>query len=156
MMIFRRMKRICWLGLAWLFFAIGFAGMFLPLLPTTVFMLLALACASRGSPRFARYIREHPQIGPPLISWERERAIPLRARILAVGMLVVSMLIILFTVSVMAVKVSLLIFLSLLAIWLGTRPEPRGGYEELAPAPSPAEPFDEPSRPVSGERLQND
>jgi hypothetical protein len=56
----------------------------------------------------------------------------------------------------MAVKVSLLVFLSLLAIWLGTRPEPRGGYEELAPAPSPAEPYDEPSRPVSGERLQND
>ena len=89
MMIFRRMKRICWLGLAWLFFGIGFAGMFLPLLPTTVFMLLALACASRGSPRFARYIREHPQIGPTLVAWERERAIPLRARIMAVSMLAV-------------------------------------------------------------------
>lgn len=126
MTIFRRMKRICWLGLAWLFFAIGFAGMFLPLLPTTVFMLLALACASRGSPRFARYIREHPQIGPTLVAWERERAIPLRARIMAVSMLAVSMLIILFTVSVLVVKVSLLVFLTLLAIWLATRPEPKG------------------------------
>ena len=132
MMIFRRMKRICWLGLAWLFFGIGFAGMFLPLLPTTVFMLLALACASRGSPRFARYIREHPQIGPTLVAWERERAIPLRARVMAVSMLAVSMLIILFTVSVLAVKVSLLVFLSLLALWLATRPEPKGEGANLA------------------------
>lgn len=132
MMFFRRMKRICWVGLAWLFFAIGFAGMFLPLLPTTVFMLLALGCASRGSPRFARYIREHPQIGPTLVAWERERAIPLRARIMAVSMLAISMLIILFTLPVLAVKIPLLIFLSLLALWLATRPEPKGDGAALA------------------------
>ncbi|WP_228716846.1 YbaN family protein [Billgrantia pellis] len=83
-----RMARSCWAAFAALSFAVGFWGLFLPLLPTTEFMLAAVYCASRGSPRFEAWIRSRRYVGPLLESWEAERAIPRRAKFVAVGMIV--------------------------------------------------------------------
>jgi uncharacterized membrane protein YbaN (DUF454 family) len=66
------------------------AGVFLPLLPTTVFLLVALWAFARGSPEWADRIRANRRFGPYIRAWEEKRAIPLRAKALALGMMGVS------------------------------------------------------------------
>jgi uncharacterized membrane protein YbaN (DUF454 family) len=70
--------------LGWLFFALGFIGAFLPVLPTTPFMLLALWAFARGSERFHAWLYNHRIFGPPLQKWDRHRVIPLHAKVLSV------------------------------------------------------------------------
>ncbi len=63
--------------------AMGFIGIFVPLLPTTPFVLLAAACYSRGSERFHTWLHEHPRFGPIISSWHEHGAIGLRSKIVA-------------------------------------------------------------------------
>ena len=70
--------------------AVGFVGIFVPLLPTTPFVLLAAVCYSRGSERFHTWLHEHPRFGPMIHSWREHRAIGLRAKVVATIMVVLS------------------------------------------------------------------
>lgn len=74
--------------------ALGVAGMFLPVMPTTVFLLMALWAFSKSSHRFHCWLYDHPRLGRPLRDWHAHRVIPRRAKILAVGMMSVSWLIV--------------------------------------------------------------
>lgn len=122
-------RRLFFLVIAWLSFGLGVVGVFVPLMPTTCFMLLAVWAASRGSPRFALWIREHPRFGPTVVAWEGERAIPRHAKWLAAGMLAFSMLVLALTVGAMWLKLALIGGLSALGLWIITRPEPALGRE---------------------------
>lgn len=73
------LARALWVALAALSFGIGVVGIFVPLLPTTEFMLGAIYCASKGSPRFEAWIRSRRYVGPLIKNWECERAISRRA-----------------------------------------------------------------------------
>lgn len=70
--------------------ALGIVGVFLPLLPTTPFLLIAVWCFSRSSPRLEQWLVNHPTLGPPLTNWRREGAISARAKTIAVSLIVVS------------------------------------------------------------------
>ncbi len=63
--------------------AIGFVGIFVPLLPTTPFVLLAAACYSRGSQQFHTWLHEHPRFGPMIRAWREHGAIGTRAKFVA-------------------------------------------------------------------------
>jgi uncharacterized membrane protein YbaN (DUF454 family) len=76
-------RRIGWLVLGLVLVGIGIIGVFVPLLPTTDFMLLALPCFARSSPRLERWLVEHPVFGPPIRAWRKHRAIPRHAKIAA-------------------------------------------------------------------------
>ncbi|MFD1745693.1 YbaN family protein [Rhizobium helianthi] len=82
--------RWLFLILGWLFVGLGVLGAFLPILPTTPFLLLAVACFTRSSPRLEAWLINHPRFGPPLQDWRAHGAIPRRAKVLAVSMIAVS------------------------------------------------------------------
>lgn len=67
--------------------ALGVVGIFLPLLPTTPFLLLAAACFARSSPRFYRWLTSHPRLGPWIRDYLDGRGIPLKAKCWAIGLL---------------------------------------------------------------------
>jgi len=66
---------------------LGILGIFLPLLPTTPFLLLASWCFARGSDRLHRWLLSHRVFGEYLRNFEAGRGIPLKAKILATVML---------------------------------------------------------------------
>lgn len=81
--------RALWLAAGLAALALGVVGVFLPLLPTTPFVLLAAACFSRGSTRCERWLLGHRVFGPMVRDWRRHRAIPRRARQLAFVMMAI-------------------------------------------------------------------
>ena len=85
-----RWLRLLWLSAGALALALGVLGIFLPLLPTTPFVLLAAFCFSRGSERWEAWLLGHPRLGPLVQDWRRYRAMPLRAKQLATLMMTLS------------------------------------------------------------------
>lgn len=80
-----RAVRVGYLLLGMVMVALGIIGALLPLMPTTIFMILAAACFGRSSPRFERWLLQHPQFGPPLRLWREQGAMSARAKAFACG-----------------------------------------------------------------------
>ena len=83
--------RFVWQGVGWSSLALGALGVFLPLLPTTPFLLLSAWCFARSSQRFHDWLVHHPRLGPPIEAWQREGAISRRAKGLALVSILASL-----------------------------------------------------------------
>lgn len=66
--------------------ALGVAGIFLPLLPTTPFLLLAAWAFVRSSPRLYSWLMNHPHLGEYIRNFRENRAIPLRVKVVSVSL----------------------------------------------------------------------
>ncbi|WP_372964439.1 YbaN family protein [Marinobacter sp.] len=108
--------------LAYISAGLAVVGVVLPLLPTTPFVLLAAYFASKGSPAFAQWLERHPRFGPAIEQWRHHRAIPARAKILACSMMAVSWSVLLLLGSPLLVLVISGLFLSVVAVYMVTRP----------------------------------
>lgn len=76
-------QRVLWGVMGAISLVAGIVGIFLPLLPTTPFVLLAAFCFSRSSQRCEQWLLSHRFFGPMVSDWRRNHAIPLRAKQLA-------------------------------------------------------------------------
>lgn len=82
--------RILCLCLGWLMVAIAILGVFLPLLPTTPFLLLAAGLFARSSPRFEHWLVNHPLFGESLRRWREKGAISVRSKVTSMALIAAS------------------------------------------------------------------
>lgn len=78
------------IAVGWFSVVAGVLGLFLPLIPTVPFLLLAVACFARSSRKFHDWLVEHNHLGPLLKDYLHGHGIPRRAKFLAIGMVWVS------------------------------------------------------------------
>lgn len=107
----------------WICVALGLLGAFLPLLPTTPFLLLASACFMRGSPRLNHWLLNHPQFGPILNNWHHHRAVSKHVKRRANIMIVASFAFSIYLVPLLWHKVMLVTMLVVLLVWFNRLPE---------------------------------
>lgn len=98
--------RAVFIGLGFGFLALGLIGVFLPVLPTTPFVLLAAGCFARGSRRFYRRLLNNAYFGSYIRAWYLDRVIPLRAKMAATLCLAITIPVsIIFFIPVVIAKV---------------------------------------------------
>ena len=68
--------------------ALGVIGLFLPVMPTTVFLLGAAACYARASASFYNRLLNNRVFGPVIADWRHHRAMSVRAKTLAIGFVI--------------------------------------------------------------------
>ncbi len=78
--------KIVYLVLGMVSLILGIIGIFLPLLPTTPFLLLAAWLFSKSSDRFHHWLMTHPRLGPPILDWQKDGVIRLPTKLLVTFM----------------------------------------------------------------------
>ena len=76
-----------YIALGTLSLALGILGIFLPLLPTTPFLLLTAALYFKSSPRLYNWLLNHKHLGPYIRNFRENKAIPLRAKIISISLM---------------------------------------------------------------------
>ncbi len=87
----RHGARAMFLALGIVFFLLGVAGAFLPLLPTTPFMLLAAACFARSSERFYHWLLANRVFGATVREWQEHRSVRRRTKWIAIVTMAVTL-----------------------------------------------------------------
>lgn len=111
--------------LGWVLLVAGIAGLVLPLVPGTVFLIGAAACFAKSSPRFESWLLNHPRLGPAILEWRRNGTIPVRAKIIAVSAMALSFVLVLHSPAPPVAHWLTGLCLAAAAIYVLTRPSTR-------------------------------
>ncbi len=129
--------RFLLLASGWVSLTLGIIGIFLPLLPTTPFVLLSAYCFSKSSARLHSWLINQPRLGPMIQNWEQQGSISHSAKVtstvLMIGMFGVSFLLI--NLSLM-LKGLLTCIATGVLFFIWTRPAPLRHFNELGDGPT--------------------
>ncbi|MFK7964703.1 MAG: YbaN family protein [Burkholderiaceae bacterium] len=114
-----------WRALGLLSVAIGIINAFIPLLPTTVFLIVGVWAFGKGAPEWRDRLLRHPRYGAPLRQWQDGGRISHRSKKVAILSMAASVALTALLLGLTIVSVSVGFGLALMAIWLWRRPEPR-------------------------------
>jgi len=136
-----RLVRSILISVGWVGVLLGMIGIIVPVMPSTVFFLIALWAFSNGSERFHHWLYNHRHFGPPLRAWQEHRAIPVKAKIFAVLGMMVSFVITLVVTSEGSLvppiyaAVTIVVGLYILSRPSGAKPTGRDVWTEGVPVP---------------------
>jgi uncharacterized membrane protein YbaN (DUF454 family) len=116
--------RILWFALAVTSLALGATGVFLPVLPTTPFLLLAGYAAARSSTRLHGWLLAHRVFGPPIRDWQSHRAVSRRAKVVASITMAASAVLLFAVGPSLWLAAGITALMASVAGWLWLRPEP--------------------------------
>lgn len=94
------MQRYLYLGMGWVCVALGFIGVWVPLLPTTIFLIIACWAFTKSSPELRQWLLDHPRFGASLANWYDYGVISVRAKASAVALMAASFAIIWFSADI--------------------------------------------------------
>ncbi|MCD7973347.1 MAG: YbaN family protein [Candidatus Azobacteroides sp.] len=105
---FFSIKRYLIAGAGTLSLVLGIIGIFLPLLPTTPFLLLTAYCYLKSSPRLYHWLINQPRLGAYILNYQKYKVIPVKAKISAISLLWTSILFcIIFVVDMLWLRILL-------------------------------------------------
>lgn len=108
-----RLLKAILIGAGTFFLGLGIVGIFLPLLPTTPFLLLAAACYARSSKKFYNWLINHKWFGSYIKNYREGKGIPMKVKISAIFLLWVTILFsVFFVVSILWVRIVLIVIAS--------------------------------------------
>jgi uncharacterized membrane protein YbaN (DUF454 family) len=99
-------------GFGTFFLIIGIIGIFIPILPTTPFLLLAVACYSKGSKKFYNWLINNKWFGEYIQNYRERRGIPLSVKIISIIVLWIT---IIFSISIIVSYLLIEIILIIIA-----------------------------------------
>lgn len=105
--------------------SVGLVNAFVPILPTTIFLIIGVWAFGKGAPHWRERLLQHRRFGKPLRDWEDGGRVSRRGKVLAVVGISASWMISAYFVGLGWIIASLGVVLASLAIWLATRPLPR-------------------------------
>ncbi len=109
-------------GVGMVFLVIGAIGLVMPMMPGTVFLILAAWCFTRSSPRFEQWLLTNRFLGPSVVKWRESGAIPPFAKAFALASFVGSLTLSWLLGAPDFVLVGLAILFAGLALFIATRP----------------------------------
>jgi MYXO-CTERM domain-containing protein len=123
MRVLAKPARLLMLLLALVSLGLAVLGLFLPILPTVPFVVLAAWAAARSSPRLERALMQHPRFGPALRDWRLSGVVRRPAKVAASIAMSVSAVMILLLVPNHWAQAAALGAMALVLAWLWRRPE---------------------------------
>lgn len=97
--MFDRLSRTTYLALGFLCVVLGVIGAFVPVMPSTIFFILAVGAFGKSDPVLEAKLLNHPRLGPTLRDWKESKSIRLRTKWIAT-----SMIIPVFALSILAIE----------------------------------------------------
>lgn len=122
-MLSRLAALIFWRLLASCCVVLGIAGAFLPVLPTTPFLLVAAWAGSKGWPQLEVWLINHPRWGLSIRRWRDNRAVPRSAKWAASVTMLFSISVLAISSLPLALKLGVPVLMLCVAVWLWRRPE---------------------------------
>ena len=114
----KALNRYLLISLGWLCVILGAIGAFLPILPTTPFLILALACFSKSSPRFHKMLLNNKWFGPILQEWEKNKTVSRHIKLRAMALVIISFSISILILSGRSGLQLMLVAIGFSALWL--------------------------------------
>ena len=116
------MKRVFLLSLGWVCVGLAFLGIFVPGIPTTPFLIVALWAFAKSSKKFHSWLLSHKRFGPILKNWESHKVVPKNAKILMVILQIFAVIIIHYSLSNLFITIGLAITLIVVAWYVLSLP----------------------------------
>ena len=124
------MKRTILISLGWLCVGLGFVGVFVPGIPTTIFLIIALWAFTKSSKKLRHWLLNHKRFGPILNNWQQHKVVPRRAKILMVVLMSLAVVLFYYSLQNLYLTIGLIIILVLVAVYVISLPSkiPENSY----------------------------